>query len=794
MNLPRSALESPNFSRLNGSMVASSRLSFRFPFAFTFAALAAVSAAALAAQLAPAQGTHLWTQQRLEEFEKGTPQGVSLASDGHLRQGPGLTELLTTPSTFVWSVAAGKNGESYLGTASPATVLRVGKDGKPFTLFETKDVSVQVVRLGPDGYLYAATLPSGKVYRLKPDATTGQDETSAAVVFDLDKQAEGSKPRYIWDMNFDANGHLYIATGGPGAVYRVHLPNPNWKGDPVEPESKPELFFNSDEQHIRCLAWDGAGNLIAGSDGSGLVYQINPQGKGYVLFEAPRREITSVAVAANGTIYAASVGDKSRNPLPPLPIQGVGSVSITIAQPGSLQAANSSQSLPEGSEIYALTPSTSDHPQAPRKLWAAKDEVVYALALGKGGLLALTGNRGHIFKIADDGSYAELAHLGAQQGLSMAPATDSDSVLIGTGNTGKLVRLGPVATHQYASDVLDAGALARFGRLEVEPGSTGYELFTRSGNVEQPVRGRGDWGWSSWEPLKDGVAASPAGRFFEWKAVLNDGGTLGSVGVNYLPVNSAPVVDDLVVVPGARINAQMLAQNLPGGAPQTVNILFPSVNQATVSFDGNSPNSPLQAIKDRTAVTVRWAAHDDDGDDLVYSLYLRGDGETVWRLLKDQLNEKAYSFDSTLIPDGGYQVKVVASDAPSHTQADALTGEKIGDRFEIDTTPPIVSRLKVQVSENQCIHSPCPQIVMIAFDAEDAFSAIARAEYSLDAGPWQFIQPVGSLSDSRHEHYEFLLPAKALAGNPGEHLITVRAYDRHENIGVAKTVFSVPTK
>jgi len=158
------------------------------------------------------------------------------------------------------------------------------------------------------------------------------------------------------------------------------------------------------------------------------------------------------------------------------------------------------------------------------------------------------------------------------------------------------------------------------------------------------------------------------------------------------------------------------------------------------------------------------------------------------------LNEKAYSFDSTLIPDGGYQVKVVASDAPSHTQADALTGEKIGDRFEIDTTPPIVSRLKVQVSENQCIHSPCPQIVMIAFDAEDAFSAIARAEYSLDAGPWQFIQPVGSLSDSRHEHYEFLLPAKALAGNPGEHLITVRAYDRHENIGVAKTVFSVPTK
>jgi hypothetical protein len=41
------------------------------------------------------------------------------------------------------------------------------------------------------------------------------------------------------------------------------------------------------------------------------------------------REITAVAVAANGTIYAASVGDKSRNPLPPLPIQGTGASSGT---------------------------------------------------------------------------------------------------------------------------------------------------------------------------------------------------------------------------------------------------------------------------------------------------------------------------------------------------------------------------------------------------------------------------------------------------------------------------------
>jgi hypothetical protein len=760
----------------------------------------AVVAIALASISALAQGTHLWTQSRLEEFEKGTPQGVALSSDGYLREGPGLIEQLTTPSTYVWSVAVDKAGTAYLGTASPATVLRTaGRQGdKPFTLFETKDLAVQVVRLGPDGALYAATLPSGKVYRLKPDATVKQDDASATVVFDaakLDDAAIGggkkstdtptekgtdrpeAKSHYIWEMTFDAAGRLYVATGGPGAIYRV---------DVTKPGAKPELFFKSDEAHIRSLAWDAKGNLIAGSDGSGLVYRIGPEGKGYVLFEAPRREITSVAVAANGTIYAASVGDKSRNPLPPLPVQGMGSVSITIVQPGSMQAANTSASVPEGSEIYALTEG-----QAPRKLWSGKDEVVYALAAQADGLLALTGNRGRVFRIADDGSYADIAHLEAQQGLSLAAVQGSEGMgglLVGTGNTGKLVFLGRSERHEYASDVLDAGALARFGRVEIEPGSANFELLTRTGNVEQPVRG-----WSEWQPLKEGAVASPAGRYLQWKAVLHASGTLGGVGVNYLPVNAAPVVDDLVVVPGARVNPQILAQSQPGGQPPMVSIAFPSSSQnAGMTFDGGSA-APLQAIKDRTAVTVRWAAHDDNGDDLTYSLYLRGDGETVWRLLKADIADKAYSFDAALIPDGGYQIKVVASDAPSHTPAEALTGDKVSERFEVDTTPPAVSALKASLEDVVCKHLPCMKQFRVAFDAEDAFSPITHAEYSLDAGPWQYIEPVGGLSDSKREHYAALIAAPAEAAKV-EHLIAVRVYNRHDNAGVAKTVIPAQEK
>jgi WD40 repeat protein len=761
-------------------MLPSFRFLCRIPSAPALLALLTILPAGATAisSSAAAQGTHLWQQSQMEEFEKGTPAGVSIESDGHLRQGPGITELLTTPSTFVWSLAADKIGHVFAGTGSPATVLHLGeKPGdKPFTLFESRDLSIQALRFGPDGSLYAATVPGGKVYKLNPDATTKQDESNATVVFDAAKVDDASsgdrKPAsslsgqslYIWDLTFDSAGRLYIATGNPGAVYRV---------DPAKSGAAPELFFKSDEAHMRTLAWDTKGNLIAGSDGSGLIYRIDKDGKGYVLFEAPRREITSIAIGANGTIYAACVGDKSRNPLPPLPVQGIASVSITVVQPQSLQAANASASVPEGTEIFALTEG-----QAPRSLWASKDAIVYALATGPDGLLALSGNRGQIYRIQDDGCYADVAHLQAQQGLSLASGSSAGSLFVGTGNTGKVFELGAAETHEYASDVLDAGAFARFGRVEIEPGSSGYDILTRSGNVEQPVRG-----WSDWQPLGDSSVASPPGRFLQWKALLHAGGVLGSVGVNYLPVNSAPVVDDLVVVPGARFNPQAnLSQN------QTINITFPTSNQSSgITYDAGT-SQPLQAVKDRTAVTVRWAAHDNDGDTLAYAIYMRSDGDTEWWPLKKKIKEQAYSFDATLIPDGGYRIKVVASDAISHSPGDALTGEKISDRFVIDTTPPAVTNLKAIGQQINCAGLSCPKPFLVSFDAEDTTSPIARAEYSLDAGPWQYIDPADKISDSRREHYEFPISLDVEAGKIGEHLITVSAYDRYDNVGVAKTI------
>jgi len=187
----------------------------------------------------------------------------------------------------------------------------------------------------------------------------------------------------------------------------------------------------------------------------------------------------------------------------------------------------------------------------------------------------------------------------------------------------------------------------------------------------------------------------------------------------------------------------------------------------------------VPAIKDRNSVAVRWNAHDENDDDMIYSLYYRGDGESNWKLLKSDIDDKFYSFDASLLPDGGYTFRVVASDAPSHSPEDALTASKDSARFEIDTTPPQVVNLNAAV-DNSALH--------ITFRAIDGFSPIQRAEYSIDAGEWQYVEPVGSLSDYRVENYDFSVPLPKSENASGEYVVVVRAYDRYDNMASAKYV------
>jgi hypothetical protein len=118
------------------------------------------------------------------------------------------------------------------------------------------------------------------------------------------------------------------------------------------------------------------------------------------------------------------------------------------------------------------------------------------------------------------------------------------------------------------------------------------------------------------------------------------------------------------------------------------------------------------------------------------------------------VEERFINLDSDVFPDGGYTIRVVASDAPSHSAEDALTGEATSARFEVDNTAPQVESLHATADGGK-IH--------VTFRAVDSFSPISHAEYSIDAGEAQTVESVGQISDSRSESYDFTVPVPATA-------------------------------
>ena len=138
---------------------------------------------------------------------------------------------------------------------------------------------------------------------------------------------------------------------------------------------------------------------------------------------------------------------------------------------------------------------------------------------------------------------------------------------------------------------------------------------------------------------------------------------LDQVEVAYLPKNVAPVVEDVEATPGGyRMNSSTTPpMNMP-----------PTITLQALGQRNNNPamptvvfNAPVTLNAQRGSQGVRWAARDDNDDQMTYALYIRGVNETSWKLLKERITDKYYFWDANTFPDGSYVAKVVASDAPS---------------------------------------------------------------------------------------------------------------------------------
>ena len=554
------------------------------------------------------------------------------------------------------------------------------------------------------------------------------------------------------------------------------------------------MFFETEETHVRAIVIDPSDNLIVGTDPGGLILRISNDGseapKGFVLYQSSKKEVTALAQAADGTIYAAGVGNRKPAPRarpttprattptprsrPAAPGMTPGGAQATqprttpAPQPPSALLTN----LTGGSEIYRIAPDGE-----PLVAWTSKSDLVYSLALDpEGRLLIGSGDRGRLVRL-DSETLSSLLLKSASSQITALAAGPADRVFAATSSVGRIYSLGPELESKgsFESEPLDAKIFSKWGRVQwrgetSEDSSVSVSL--RTGNLNSPARN-----WSYWsQPVAGPEGAntkSPSSRFAQWRAVLESPGgqdtpVLDAVSLYYFSKNLAPRITHVEVTPPSH---GFVRKAIPAAANRSLPPLGskPPAKSASRARQGHTL-TPRKGY-----IGVRWAAGDANRDDMIYKLEIRGNEEQQWKLLEEEVVRDYFSWDTTSFADGSYRVSITASDDPSNPEGEALADSRVSAPFVIDNSAPAVSDLRASMGDGK---------LQVEFSAADTATKIRKAEYSLDGSEWKPILPTSRLFDSKQLSFDF----ETEDVEEGEHTVAVRVYDSHDNLATAKVV------
>ena len=299
-------------------------------------------------------------------------------------------------------------------------------------------------------------------------------------------------------------------------------------------------------------------------------------------------------------------------------------------------------------------------------------------------------------------------------------------------------------------------------------------------------------GWSDWQPLKDGAVASPAGRFLQWKAVLHAGGELGSVAVNYLPVNAAPV--------DRRPRRRTRRAHEPANHDRQANR-----KPSTSASPPRSSRSALRWI--RPAPTRRFRP----------SKTAPPSPFAGPRTMTTATTSSTPSISAATAKPFGACSRTRSPKKPTastpHSFPTAATRSKSSPPTPLRTLPAKPSPAKRSATASKS--TPRLQSCHLHSKGTGRMRAARRAllqhrrhlrrrRCRLAHRPRRVLARCRPVAVHRSRRQTLRLEARALRlpafpprpreGKTGEHLITVRVYDRHENVGVAKTVFARSAK
>jgi len=611
------------------------------------------------------------------------------------------------------------------------------------------------------GNVYVATGNQGRLYRLRSSSIVHRSSLPEAV-FD-------SGAGEILALTSDASGTVYFGTTPDAKVYRIR------------PGGKPELLCTTGESYIFSLlaappstSTSTSAFILAATGEHGRFLRITPAGKATEVFTAQQAHLTALAwlipgkellvgTSPDGVVYRLSFTAGDTRPVVSVlydtPLNEVRAIAADAAGRVYI-GANAGEGTDSDSTRAGVF--FIDRTGVRRWLWSAPDSMVFGLALmespGQPRLLVATGNKGMVYELDTLGRVSVRYRLKEAQALCLTPLRGG--LRLGTGNPGKLYEAGSSYADSgfITSAPHDCANPALFGTLSYRanvPTGTGLAFETRSGNSEKP-----DSTWSQWSAAAPAIA-SPSRRFVQWRARF-------------------------------RTSSHNLTPEL-----QRVDVYYRSANLAPVIKKLDVPAPSLEDAKkgvNKPSRQVTWEATDPDSDSLSYELFFRGQAEASWQRVGREVTDSRFDFDTRALPDGWYELKLVASDSPAQPAGAALTAEQVTRPLLVDNTAPTVTGLKAQVlsaggSSLANRQSPIAnyRLCRVSFSAQDALSPIAAARVSVNAGDWLALEPEDRVFDSGAERFsaDVRLPSSVLGLSPI--VVSVWIADAQGNVAAART-------
>jgi hypothetical protein len=735
------------------------------------------------------------------DFSRGETTGTEILAEGKIRIGPLPRRLAKTDDAIAWKVALDRYDRNiFFATGHEGKVWRLDDKGRLELWADLDEVEATAICVDLTGGVLVGASPGGKIYRI---VQAGKPE----LFFD-------TKEQHVWDLIFDRNGVLYAATGIQGKIFRIRGPNDG------------EVYYDSPATNVMGLALDSRGALLAATQGKACVFRIPRANTASVLYAASEDECRALTVDGQGNIYAAvnsarvaSVLEKLRDERAAAPAGAAAAASAGAQQQAAgtrteaLREALASMTaslagLGGQSTVVKIEPSGFAS-----TFWNAPEAPIHALVADPSGngVYVAAGSQGKIYRLRSDTNYSIVGDVEEQSALSFT--AHNGTIYFACANRAAVYALGERQTTSglYASRPLNAGSIVAWGNLMVEgevPSGAHVGLQVRTGNTPDPT----DRTWSEWRDAKPAgdslwTAGTAVAQYLQYRLTLTasptgDSPLIDALQFFYVQRNAPPVLKSVRIEkvggeatppaaqpqpsstprPDPSAAAQRpdgAAQPRAAGAMEAILTAMASARQESAAqAPSQPPASTLGAPSNSNKFNVIWEATDPNGDKLLYEIGLKGEDETVWKVLEKEYSNTRYTLDASSMADGRYRIRIVASDRPQNPD-DRATSAAIESRvFAIDNTPPAISGLQAKkLASNRW---------EISAQARDAISILASASYSVDLDTtWFALLPEDAIFDSEAESFRFVVEPEKQAA---EHIVRLRVVDREGNAQVEKIV------